>query len=107
MFDTNVVLDLLMDRKPYVDAAATLFALVDEGRIDGLLCATTVTTVHYITAKGFGAKKAQAAGVVQRWIHQPVAPAQATCEASTRYDSRRPASANDAGSPIAARAIGR
>jgi predicted nucleic acid-binding protein len=60
VFDTNVVLDVLMEREPYVDAAAKLFALVDVGRIEGMLCATTVTTVHYIAAKGLGARQARA-----------------------------------------------
>lgn len=60
VFDTNVVLDVLMEREPHMDAASKLFALVDGGRIEGLLCATTVTTVHYIAAKGLGQRRARA-----------------------------------------------
>jgi len=59
VFDTNVVLDVLMDREPHVDAAARLFALVDRGGIQGFICATTATTVHYIAAKGYGSKRAR------------------------------------------------
>jgi len=60
VFDTNVVLDVLMDREPHVGAAARLFALVDGGRIDGMLCATTVTTVHHIATKVLGNRRGRA-----------------------------------------------
>jgi predicted nucleic acid-binding protein len=60
LFDTNVILDVLLERKPHLDVAAKLFALVDNGRLDGSVCATTVTTIHYIAAKDFGSKRARA-----------------------------------------------
>jgi len=59
LFDTNVVLDLLMDRAPHSDAAAELFAKVEDGSVVGYLCGTTITTVYYLTAKVVGAKKAR------------------------------------------------
>jgi predicted nucleic acid-binding protein len=58
LFDTNVVLDVLLDREPHIDVAAKLFALVDNGRLEGSICATTVTTIYYIAAKSFGRKRA-------------------------------------------------
>lgn len=58
LFDTNVILDVLLEREPDVDAASKLFALVDNGRIKGSICATTVTTVYYIAAKSFGRRRA-------------------------------------------------
>ena len=58
MFDTNVVLDVLLDREPHIDVAAKLFALVDNGRLEGSICATTVTTIYYIAAKSFGRRRA-------------------------------------------------
>ena len=58
LFDTNVILDVLLEREPHIDAAGKLFALVDNGRIEGLICATTATTVYYIAAKSFGARRA-------------------------------------------------
>ena len=48
LFDTNVVLDVLLERKPFVDAAAELFGLAEQSRIEGLLCATTITTIDYL-----------------------------------------------------------
>lgn len=59
LFDTNVVLDVLLDREPHVDPASKLFSLVDSGRIDGAVCATTITTIYYIAAKSFSAAKAK------------------------------------------------
>lgn len=59
LFDTNVILDVLLEREPFVDTASKLFALVDNGRIKGSICATTVTTIFYITAKDFGSRRAR------------------------------------------------
>ena len=54
LFDTNVVLDHLLGREPFVDPAERLLSLVDAGEIEGLLCSTTVTTIHYLAAKAVG-----------------------------------------------------
>ena len=58
LFDTNVVLDVLLEREPHIDAASKLFALVDSGRIKGSICATTATTIYYIAARSFGPRRA-------------------------------------------------
>lgn len=59
LLDTNIVLDLLMDRAPHADAASELFSQVENGNVTGYLCATTVTTVWYLVAKAVGAGQAQ------------------------------------------------
>ena len=51
LIDTNVVLDLLLARQPFVRDAAAVFRLVEQSRIDGLLCATTVTTIDYLLTR--------------------------------------------------------
>ena len=48
LLDTNVVLDVLLARQPFVSAASEVFGLVEHSRIEGLLCATTITTVDYL-----------------------------------------------------------
>ena len=60
LFDTNVVLDVLLEREPHADAAARLFSLVDNGSLEGSICATTATTVFYIAARFVGSKRAHA-----------------------------------------------
>jgi predicted nucleic acid-binding protein len=59
LFDTNIVLDVLMDRLPYSDVAVELFSKVEDGTILGYLCGTTITTVYYLASKAVGAAKAQ------------------------------------------------
>ena len=54
LFDTNVVLDHLLEREPHVDAAEQLLNLVDTGRLDGVICSTTATTIHYLASKTVG-----------------------------------------------------
>lgn len=60
LFDTNVVLDVLLARAPHAEVAVKLFNLVDRGSVDGLLCATTVTTIHYLATKVVGQAGARA-----------------------------------------------
>lgn len=59
LFDTNVLLDVLLDREPHVGVATKLVALVDNARIEGLICATAVTTLYYVGAKDLGRKTAR------------------------------------------------
>lgn len=51
LLDTNVVLDLLLNRKPFVDLAREIFILVENEEIEGYLCATSVTTLHYLVGR--------------------------------------------------------
>ena len=46
--DTNVVLDFLLEREPFVENAVKLFAKIDAGEIIGFIAATTITNIYYI-----------------------------------------------------------
>lgn len=59
LFDTDVTLDLLIDRKPFSETIATLFTKVEKGEHEGYLCATTITTIYYLASKTLGEKKAR------------------------------------------------
>jgi predicted nucleic acid-binding protein len=59
LFDINVVLDVLLDRKPYVEASAAAWAAVENGVSEGLLAAHAVTTIHYLVRKELGAARAK------------------------------------------------
>jgi len=61
LVDTNVVLDVLLERRPFSEAAAQVFALVEESRIEGFLCATTLTTVDYLLGQALAPAKAREA----------------------------------------------
>ena len=56
LFDASVLLDVLLERDPHVEVAEKLMALVDNRRIEGLICATAATTLHYVGAKALGQK---------------------------------------------------
>src|ERR1700691_2608825 len=58
LFDTNVVLDVLLDRQPRVDASAAAWAAVETGVLEGMLAAHAVTTIHYLIRKEMGNTKA-------------------------------------------------
>ena len=57
--DTNVVLDVLLERDPFVKQAVEVFCLVEESRIDAFICATTVTTIDYLLVKSLPKSKAR------------------------------------------------
>jgi hypothetical protein len=60
-FDENVVLDVLLDRQPWSNAAALLLSLCDQRTIEGCWCAAPVGTVYYLIAHELGRKTAQRA----------------------------------------------
>ena len=48
LLDVNVILDVLLDRKPHAEASAAAWAAVEIGAAKGLLAAHAVTTVYYL-----------------------------------------------------------
>lgn len=54
LFDTNIVLDVLLSREPYLNNAIALFDAVEKQVIQGYLCATTITTIDYLATKALG-----------------------------------------------------
>jgi predicted nucleic acid-binding protein len=61
-FDTNVVLDVLLERAPFAGAARQLWAAVEKGRVEGVIAAHALTTVWYLVAES--KSSASARGVV-------------------------------------------
>ncbi len=51
LFDTNVILDVVLDREPYVRDSAFLLDLVSIGKVQGLISAISITTIYYIITK--------------------------------------------------------
>lgn len=54
LVDLNVVLDVLLDRAPHVEASAALWALVERREAEGLLAAHSIPTLHYLAARTRG-----------------------------------------------------
>lgn len=59
LIDTNVVLDFLQEREPFVEDAAKLFAKIDAGELEGFISAITITNIYYIIRKASGKIAAQ------------------------------------------------
>ena len=58
LLDVNVVLDVLLDRKPFAAASSAVWAAVEQGDADGLLSAHAITTLHYLNARAVGRRMA-------------------------------------------------
>jgi len=58
LFDTNVILDVMLLREPFYKPAAFLLGEVEKKNINGFVCSTTITTIHYIVEKTKGRKVA-------------------------------------------------
>ncbi len=61
LLDTNVVLDVLLEREPFVMHSAALLARVERGELAAVVGATTVTTIHYLATRVVGATAARTA----------------------------------------------
>jgi predicted nucleic acid-binding protein len=59
LIDTNVVLDFLQDRQPFVEDAVRLFERVDAGEVEGFIAATTITNIYYIVRRAASVQAAQ------------------------------------------------
>jgi predicted nucleic acid-binding protein len=60
--DTNVVLDVLLERAPFAEPARRLWSAVETRKAEGVVAAHTLTTVWYLVAQSKG--RASARGVV-------------------------------------------
>ena len=61
LLDINVVLDVLLDRQPWVANAREIWRACDEGRATGVLAAISLPTIFYIVRKVAGLDKAREA----------------------------------------------
>lgn len=59
LFDLNILLDVLQERKEFYDFSARLLAYAETGAIQGWLAAHSVTTLFYLIAKDKSAEQAR------------------------------------------------
>lgn len=60
LIDTNIVLDIALNRKPFVEHAALLWRLAEQKEITACLSNTSITDIFYIVSKHAGQEKARA-----------------------------------------------
>lgn len=61
LLDTNVVLDLVMAREPFVHAALEIFAMGEAGLVDLALSTDAISTIFYVVERNANAKTAREA----------------------------------------------
>ncbi|RLD56392.1 MAG: PIN domain-containing protein [Bacteroidetes bacterium] len=54
LIDTNIILDIALDRKPFVKKSIEFIRLIVKNNIKAFVTATTVTDIYYITQKKTG-----------------------------------------------------
>ena len=59
LIDTNVVLDVLLERKPHLAASAAIWDVVESGGVEAYLAAHAITTMHYLAQKQLGTRRAK------------------------------------------------
>ncbi len=51
MCDTNIIIDVLLERKPFVEDSYKVLTLCEEHKIDGFVSASSVTDIYYLVRK--------------------------------------------------------
>lgn len=51
LFDTDVLLDVLLERRPFYQDSALAWSLAENNEIKGFACAITFTNIFYITQR--------------------------------------------------------
>ena len=57
LFDTNIILDIALQREPFFETSAQIFSKIDEGEIKGFLTASSITDIYFISKKASGREK--------------------------------------------------
>lgn len=51
LIDTNIILDFLLEREPFLQDAEALFQAISSGQLVGYITATTLTDIFYIARR--------------------------------------------------------
>ncbi len=51
LLDVNVLLDVLLQREPWAESAASLLTRIERGEASGFVAGHTLTTVHYVVCR--------------------------------------------------------
>jgi predicted nucleic acid-binding protein len=61
LYDTNVLLDVILNRAPHVKASAAALDLVGQGKVEGYVAGHAVTTIAYLIQREKDAAEARKA----------------------------------------------
>ena len=51
MCDTNVIIDVLLEREPFIEDSYKILKLFEERKLDGFVSASSVTDIYYLVRK--------------------------------------------------------
>jgi predicted nucleic acid-binding protein len=54
LLDSNVILDVALERQPFFGNSETVVSFVEEGQIEGNICASSFSDLYYIIRKDKG-----------------------------------------------------
>jgi predicted nucleic acid-binding protein len=54
LLDTNIVLDVLLNRQPFVNESRRIWEAADQGAFDACIAGFTIPTIHYVCRKHAG-----------------------------------------------------
>lgn len=66
LLDTNIIIDVFLQRQPFAQDADALVLLIEDGKLQASLCANSVTTVDYLLSGALG--KLVAKGHIKRLL---------------------------------------
>lgn len=72
-FDTNILMDVLLDREPFVADSQRLWLLAERSQIRGFVSAISFPNVYYVIRKLGGPRRANRTLVMLRDVFVPVA----------------------------------
>ncbi len=66
LIDTNILLDVLTERKPYYASSAAVWTLAERGQIKGFISAISYNNIYYVLKRTQGQVVARKALVIMR-----------------------------------------
>jgi predicted nucleic acid-binding protein len=57
LIDTNIILDIALQRDPFFEDACEIFTKIDNGEIKGFVTASSISDIYYISKKSCGREK--------------------------------------------------
>ena len=51
MCDTNIIIDVLLEREPFVEDSCKVLSLCEEHKINGFISASSITDIYYLIIK--------------------------------------------------------
>lgn len=58
LLDVNIVLDFFLEREPFFDEIYKIFSAVENKKVKGFLCASSIDTIYYLISKSINKKTA-------------------------------------------------